>query len=66
MININSNNFLILLYLIKSIIFNNYIYIVNEILKQFNVMKKAIEFDKTNLYKIFIKNQFNEFEEIKI
>ena len=29
-------------------------------------MKKAIEFDKTNLYKIFIKNQFNEFEEIKI
>ena len=29
-------------------------------------MKKTIEFDKTNLYKIFIKNQFNEFEEIKI
>ena len=33
LININSNDFLILSYLIKSIIFNNYIYIVNEILK---------------------------------
>ena len=28
-------------------------------------MKKIIEFNKTNLYKIFIKNQFNEFEKIK-
>ena len=28
-------------------------------------MKKTIEFDKMNLYKIFMKNQFNEFEKIK-
>ena len=28
-------------------------------------MKKTIKFNKTNLYKIFIKNQFNKFEEIK-
>ena len=28
-------------------------------------MKKAIEFNKTNLYKIFIKNQFNEFKKIE-
>ena len=28
-------------------------------------MKKMIEFDKTNLHKIFIKNQFDEFKEIK-
>ena len=56
LININSNNFLILLYLIKSITFNNYICIVNEILKQFIAMKKTIEFNKTNLYEISIKN----------
>ena len=28
-------------------------------------MKKSIEFDKTNLYEIFIKNQFNRFKKIK-
>ena len=49
----------------KSIAFNDYIYIVNEILKQFIAMKKTIEFDKTNLYKIFIKNQFDKLEEVK-
>ena len=65
LININSNNFLILFYLIKSIIFNNYICIVNEILKLFIAVKKTIKFDKMNLYKTFIKNQLNEFEEIK-
>ena len=66
LININSNNLLILFYLIKSIIFNNYICIVNEILKQFIAIKETIEFNKTNLYKIFIKNQFDKLEEIKI
>ena len=65
LININSNNLLILLYSIKSIVFNNYICIVNEMLKQFIIMKKTIEFDKTNLYKIFIKNQLDKFEKIK-
>ena len=29
-------------------------------------MKKTIKFNKMNLYKIFMKNQFDEFEEIKI
>ena len=33
LINVNSNNFLILLYSIKLNIFNDYIYIVNEMLK---------------------------------
>ena len=66
LINVNSNNFLILLYSILTIIFNDYIYIVNEMLKQFIVIKKTIEFNKTNLYKIFIKNQFNKSKEIKI
>ena len=33
LININSNNFFILFYLIKLIVFNNYISIINEILK---------------------------------
>ena len=33
LININSNNLLILFYLIKLIVFNNYICIVNEMLK---------------------------------
>ena len=33
LINVNSNNFLILFHLMKLIVFNNYIYIVNEILK---------------------------------
>ena len=33
LINVNSNNLLILFYLIKLITFNNYIYIVNKILK---------------------------------
>ena len=28
-------------------------------------MKKTIKLDKTNLYKIFIKNQLNKLEEIK-
>ena len=56
LINVNSNDFLILSHLMKSIIFNNYIYIVNEMLKQFIAMKKTIEFNKTNLHKIFIKN----------
>ena len=28
-------------------------------------MKKAIEFNKINLYKIFMKNQFDEFKKIK-
>ena len=65
LININSNNFLILSYLMKSIVFNDYIYIINEILKQPIAMKNTIEFNKTNLYKIFIKNQFNKFEEVK-
>ena len=49
----------------KLIIFNNYIYIANEVLKQFIAIKKTIEFNKINLYKIFIKNQFNEPEKIK-
>ena len=34
-------------------------------LKQSIAVKKAIKFDKTNLYKISIKNQLNKFEEIK-
>ena len=34
-------------------------------LKQFIVMKKAIEFNKINSYEIFIKNQFDKFEKIK-
>ena len=34
-------------------------------LKQFIIIKKTIKFNKTNLYKIFIKNQFNEFKRIK-
>ena len=54
-----------MLYLIKLIIFNNYIYIINEMLKQSIAIKKTIEFNKTNLYKIFIKNQFDKFEKIK-
>ena len=29
-------------------------------------MKKTIEFNKMNLYKIFIKNQFNKLKEIEI
>ena len=49
----------------KSIIFNNHIYIVDKILKQFIAIKKTIEFDKTNLYKIFIKNQFDRFKKIE-
>ena len=65
MINVNSNNLLILFYEMKSIVFNNYIYIVNEILKQLIAIKKAIKFDKINLYKIFIKNQLNKSKEIK-
>ena len=28
-------------------------------------MKKVIEFNKTNLYKIFVKNQLDKFKEIK-
>ena len=56
LININSNNFLILFYLIKIIVFNNYIYIVDEVLKQFIAMKKTIKFNKTILYKISEKN----------
>ena len=48
----------------KSIVFNNYICIVNEILKQLIAIKKAIKFDKINLYKIFIKNQLNKSKEI--
>ena len=34
-------------------------------LKQFIAMKKTIKFNKTNLYKIFIKNQFNKLEKVK-
>ena len=49
----------------KSIVFNDYICIVNEMLKQFIAIKKTIEFDKTNLYKIFIKNQFNRFKKVE-
>ena len=40
----------------KTIVFKDYIYIVNEILKDFIAIKKIIEFNKSNLYKIFIKN----------
>ena len=65
LINVNSNNFLILFHLMKSIVFNDYIYIVNEILKQLIARKKTIEFNKTNLYEIFIKNKFNKSEKIK-
>ena len=49
----------------KAIIFNDYIYIVNEMLKQFIAIKKTIKFNKTNLYKIFIKNQLNKFKKVK-
>ena len=66
LININSNNLLILLYSIKLIVFNNYIYIVNEVLKQFIAIKKTIKFNKTNLYKISIKNQLDKLKKIKI
>ena len=66
LININSNNLLILLYSIKLIVFNNYIYIVNEVLKQSIAIKKTIKFNKTNLYKISIKNQLDKLKKIKI
>ena len=54
--NINSNNFLISFHLMKSIAFNDYIYIINKILKSLIAIKKTIKFNKINLYKIYIKN----------
>ena len=49
----------------QSIIFNDHIYIANKILKQFIAIEKTIEFNKTNLHKIFIKNQLNKSKKVK-